>query len=198
MPHRASWRRLLEAHIARGIPERARQTLLRPRAPAEGERSRCRHPGPAADKTLSEAGVDPALIHADRWYPLRSALDVLEHVETRFGDGTYETVRRMMRDEAINFTSLRRFVKRVIPFPILLELSPNSYAREFNHGRLEVDVEDHRAVFRNYDWMSSRARCAAWLGTYEGSLAMLGIAGTVTKIACILRGDPYCGYRIDW
>jgi len=27
---------------------------------------------------------------------------------------------------------------------------------------------------------------------------MLGIAGTVTKIACILRGDPYCGYRIDW
>jgi len=156
------------------------------------------HGRAAADKTLIEAGVDPALIHADRWYPLRSALDVLEHVETRFGDGTYETVRRMMRDEAINFTSLRRFVKRVIPFPILLELSPNSYAREFNHGRLEVDVEDHRAVFRNYDWMSSPARCAAWLGTYEGSLAMLGIAGTVTKIACILRGDPYCGYRIDW
>src|SRR5207247_2284613 len=123
------------------------------------------HGRAAADKTLIEAGVDPALIHADRWYPLRSALDVLEHVETRFGDGTYETVRRMMRDEAINFTSLRRFVKRVIPFPILLELSPNSYAREFNHGRLEVDVEDHRAVFRNYDWMSSPARCAAWLGT---------------------------------
>src|SRR5439155_284738 len=83
------------------------------------------HGRAAADKTLIEAGVDPALIHADRWYPLRSALDVLEHVETRFGDGTYETVRRMMRDEAINFTSLRRFVKRVIPFPILLELSPN-------------------------------------------------------------------------
>src|SRR2546426_85952 len=152
----------------------------------------------AADKTLMESGVDPRLIHADGWYPLRSAPEVLEQVETRFGDGTYETVRRMMRDEAINFSSLRRFLKRVIPFPILLELSPNSYARERNHGSLEVDVEGHRAIFRNYDWMSSPARCAAWLGTYEGSLIMLGIAGTVTKVACILRGDPYCGYRIDW
>src|SRR2546427_762840 len=188
-PHRASQRTVPEADIARGICERARPAFVCPREPAAGERPRGRHPGPPDSGSNRQA---------DGWYPLRSALEVLDQVETRFGDGTYETVRRMMRDEAINFSSLRRFLKRVIPFPILLELSPNSYAREFNHGRLEVDVEGHRAIFRNYDWMSSPARCAAWLGTYEGSLIMLGIAGTVTKVACILRGDPYCGYRIDW
>jgi len=104
----------------------------------------------------------------------------------------------MLREEAGNFSSLKRLVTRVLPFQILIELSPNAYNREFNHGRLEVDVHDRRAIMKNYDWMSSPARCAAWLGTYEGSLEMLRIEGRVTKLACMLRGEPYCGYAIDW
>src|SRR2546428_2711221 len=51
----------------------------------------------AADKTLMESGVDPRLIHADGRYQLRSALEVLEQVETRFSDETYETDRQIMR-----------------------------------------------------------------------------------------------------
>src|SRR2546427_26423 len=77
-------------------------------------------------------------------------------------------------------------------------ISPIAYAREYNHGRLEVDVQERRAVMRNYDWMSSPARCAARLGGYEGTLTLLAMNGTVTKVACMLRGAPYCGYRIDW
>lgn len=152
----------------------------------------------AADELVIDLGLDPAHLDGDGWYPLRAALDALELVENRFGDGTYEAVRRMLRDEAGNFSSLRRLVTRVLPFNLLIELSPNAYNREFNHGRLEVDVQDRRAIMKNYDWMSSPARCAAWLGTYEGSLAMLGIDGRVTKLACILRGEPYCGYAIEW
>ena len=59
-------------------------------------------------------------------------------------------------------------------------------------------MEDHRALVRNYDWISSPARCAAWLGTYEGLLRALKRKGTVTKVGCMLHGDPYCGYQIDW
>lgn len=152
----------------------------------------------AGDELMIDLGLDPARLDADGWYPLRTALDALGLVESRFGDGTYEAVRRMMREEAGNFPSLRRLVTRVLPFQILIELSPNAYNREFNHGRLEVDVHDRRAIMKNYDWMSSPARCAAWLGTYEGSLEMLGMKGRVTKLACMLRGEPYCGYAIDW
>lgn len=152
----------------------------------------------AADEILLDLGLDSARLDMEGWYPLRSALGALDLIETRFGDGTYETIRRMLRDEAGNFSSLKRLITRVLPFPIILELSPNAYNREFNHGRLEVDVQDRRAIMKNYDWMSSPARCAAWQGTYEGSLAMLGIQGTVTKVSCMLRGDPYCGYAIEW
>ncbi|TLZ92870.1 MAG: hypothetical protein E6J95_08525 [Methanobacteriota archaeon] len=119
-------------------------------------------------------------------------------IEARFGDGTYETIRRMLREEAKNFSSAKRLISKVIPFTLLLELSPNAYSREFNHGRLEVEVQGHRALLKNYDWISSPARCAAWLGAYEGFVQMLKIEATVTKVACMLRGDPYCGYQLDW
>ena len=156
------------------------------------------HGKAAADEVLIEIGLDPAHLDAEEWYPLRAALDVLDQIEARFGDGTYDTIRRMAREEVGNFPSVRRLVHRGLPFPIFLELSPNAYAREYNHGRLEVDVQERRAVMRNYDWMSSPARCAARLGGYEGTLTLLAMNGTVTKVACMLRGAPYCGYRIDW
>ena len=153
---------------------------------------------PAAHEVLLGIGFDPATIGADGWYPLRFALEAMERIEARFGDGTYDTVRRMLREEAGNFSSVRRIIARVLPFTVLLELSPNAYSREFNHGRMEVEVQDHHALLKNYDWLSSPARCAAWLGAYEGFLGIIGVNGTVTKVACMLRGDPYCGYRLDW
>ena len=152
----------------------------------------------AADEILLGAGLDPTSLAADSWYPLRVALEALDRIEARFGDGTYETIRRMLRDETPNHSSIKRLLTRVLPLSVLLELGPNAYSREFNHGRLEVEVEDHRALVRNYDWISSPARCAAWLGTYEGLLRALKRKGTVTKVGCMLHGDPYCGYQIDW
>jgi len=152
----------------------------------------------SADAALREVGVDPRRIDTDGWYPLKHVLDLLEIVEARYGDGSYETIRRMLREEIGNFPSLTRLVARVLPFALLLELSPNAYAREFNHGRLEVEIEDHRALMKNYDWMSTPARCMAWLGSYEGAFVLLGVKGTVRKVACILKGDPYCGYTLEW
>lgn len=152
----------------------------------------------AADDILRTVGVDPARVDPDGWYPLRAALETLDLIEARFGDGTFDIIRRMLREEARHFASIKRLALRIVPFPILLELAPNSYNREFNHGRLEVEVGDRRALMKNYDWMSSPARCAAWLGVYEGSLELLGRIGSVTKVGCILRGDPYCGYQIEW
>jgi DNA-binding MarR family transcriptional regulator len=152
----------------------------------------------AADRILIDVGVDPATVDGEGWYPLRASLQALDLIESRFGDGTYETIRRMLREEVANFPSVRRLLRRILPLSILIELSPNAYNREFNHGRLEVEIQGQRALMRNYDWMSSPARCAAWLGTYEGAMAMLGVPAKVTKVACMLRGEKYCGYAIDW
>lgn len=56
----------------------------------------------AGDELMVDIGLDPARLDADGWYPLRAALDGLELVESRSGDGTYEAVRRMLREEAGN------------------------------------------------------------------------------------------------
>src|SRR5437899_2490534 len=75
----------------------------------------------AADEILIGAGLDSTSLAADSWYPLRVALEALDRIEARFGDGTY-----------------------------------------------------------------------------EGLLRTLKRKGTVTKVGCLLHGDPYCGYQIDW
>ena len=153
----------------------------------------------AADDLYREMGIDPRKIDAGGWYPLRTIVQVADRVEAQFGDGTGETVRRMLREEALNFASVRRYVSIVLPFKYLAEMMPAAYHREFNHGRLEVEVLGRRALVKNYDWISSPARCMAWLGTYEGSLMAAGYKHiTVKKVACILKGDPYCGYVLEW
>jgi len=152
-----------------------------------------------ADEFFRSMGIDPAKIDAGGWYPLRSIVHVVDEIETMFGDGTGETARRMLREEALNFTSIRRYAAIVLPFKYLVEMMPAAYHREFNHGRLEVEVHGRRALVKNYDWISSPARCMAWLGTYEGSLRAVGYKhATVKKVACILKGDPYCGYVLEW
>ncbi len=152
-----------------------------------------------ADEFYRQFGIDPAKVDGSGWYPLRTIVQLADRIESTFGDGSGATVRRMLREEAMNFASIRRYVSIVLPFKYLVEMAPAAYHREFNHGRLEVEVHGRRALVKNYDWISSPSRCAAWLGIYEGALLAAGYKrGTVRKVACILRGDPYCGYELEW
>ncbi len=152
-----------------------------------------------ADAFFRSFGVDPLKIDASGWYPLRTIVHVADEIERQFGDGSGETVRRMLREEAMNFASIRRYAALVLPFKYLAEMMPAAYHREFNHGRLEVEVHGRRALVKNYDWLSTPTRCKAWLGTYEGAMIASGYKrGTVRKVACILNGDPYCGYELEW
>ncbi len=152
-----------------------------------------------ANEFFAARGINPKSIDANGWYPLRTVVSVLDAIEATFGDGSGHTVRAMLRDEAMNFASIKRYFSMVIPFRYFLEMAPAVYAREFNHGRVEIEAHGRRALVKNYDWISSPARCAAWLGIYEGSMQSYGFKhGTVRKVACILKGDPYCGYELEW
>ena len=152
-----------------------------------------------ADDFFRSFGVDPARIDAQGWYPLRTIVHLADRIDAVFGDGAGETVRRMLREEALNFSSIQRYMALVLPFKYLAEMMPAAYHREFNHGRLEVEVHGRRCLVKNYDWISSPSRCLAWLGTYEGALAAAGYKhATVRKVACILNGAPYCGDELEW
>ncbi len=153
----------------------------------------------AADEFFLSHGVSPRTIDAGGWYPLRTVITILDAIDSTFGDGSGETARRMLRDETMNFASVKRYTSLILPLKVLLELAPAMYSREFNHGRLEVEVHGRRALMKNYDWISSPTRCYAWLGVYEGTSSGFGYKHVVVrKVACILKGDPYCGYELEW
>lgn len=151
-----------------------------------------------ADALLREVGLNPRRMDTNGWYPLRTAVRVLELIDSRFGDGSGETVRRMFREDIGSLTSVRNYVRRMLPLGLLIEMGPVLYNREFNHGRFEAQVSGRRAVIRNFDWVSAPVRCKAWLGAYEGVMILKGLSPRVRKVACILRGNPYCGYVLEW
>jgi len=148
---------------------------------------------------LRAADCDSVVVDSEtQWIPLRSQMRLLDEVESGFGDGSHHLIRQLAAEAVRYYPSLRKVAMRALPVSLILDLTPGAYLREFNHGRVEVDLSRGRAKFRNYDWLSSQARCAAWHGSYEGAMAWIGISATVTKQECILRDDEFCGYSINW
>ena len=135
---------------------------------------------------------------ANKWMPLRSLLRLLEGIERSFGDGSYSFIRDLAADAIGHFSSARHYLLRALPLKVIVEFAASTYLREFNHGRMETDIEGHAVHFKQYDWLSSPARCAAWLGTYQGSFRIKKVKAEVVKQECILRGDEFCGYRATW
>jgi len=151
-----------------------------------------------AREVLSTAGCEKVIPSTARWVPLRCQLKLLNEVELRFGDGTYSTVRRLASEAVRYYPSVRKLLLRALPLRLLVDLTPGAYLKEFNHGRLEIDQSPGTAKFRHYDWLSSPARCSAWLGSYEGAFSWMRKRASVTKEGCILKGNEYCGYVAAW
>ncbi len=153
----------------------------------------------AARAPLAAAGLTRILGRStQRWVPLRSQMRLFEEIEIRFGDGTFALIRRGAAEAVPHLPSIRRFLLRALPVRVLVDLAPAAYLREFNHGRMEVESSEGRAHFKQFDWLSSPARCMAWLGTHEGAFALKKIPARVRKAECLLKGDEYCGYVADW
>jgi len=145
------------------------------------------------------AGLEGAIdAPAQRWVPLRSMMRVLDQVEAQWGDGTNELIREFGAEAVPYFPSVRRYLMRALPVRVLADLAPAAYLREFNHGRMEVETSEGHAHFKQYDWLSSPARCMAWLGTYEGAFAFKKVRARTRKVECLLRGDEFCGYVVEW
>ncbi|HLB68195.1 MAG TPA: winged helix-turn-helix domain-containing protein [Thermoplasmata archaeon] len=183
---------------------RGRQPLMIPMIRATHPRAWSRVFGqrfgePRARPAFAESGLARAVsATAQRWVPLRSMMRLFEEVEARFGDGTYGCIRQVAAEAVAHFPSVRRFLMRALPVRVLADLAPAVYLREFNHGRMEVESSEGRAHFKQFDWLSSPARCQAWLGTYEGAFALRKVRAQVRKVECLLKGDEYCGYIAEW
>ncbi len=132
------------------------------------------------------------------WIPLGSIMRLLDEIERRFGDGSLRVVQELASDSVQHYPSVRRYLFRALPWHVILETGPAAYMREFNHGRIEVEVQGNQALVKLFEWLSSPARCAGWKGVFEGILRLKGLEGRVEERSCMLRGDDYCGYLIRW
>ncbi len=152
-----------------------------------------------ADALIRDLGLASTIESASRqWIPLRSQMRLLDEIERRFGDGSYRVVRSLAAESVEYYPSVRRYFLRALPIRVIIETGASAYLREFNHGRIEVEIHGSQALIKHFDWLSSPARCNAWLGVYEGIIRMRKSHATVDKSACTLEGDGYCGYIIHW
>ncbi len=136
-----------------------------------------------------------APISYDGWYPLSLAVDFLGAVEEEFGDGSSRFIAHVAAEIVPRFS----FVRAMTGSPSFRELwamAPSIYLQEFNHGRLEVKVGVDWAEIIVYHWLTSFARCAAWVGTIRGLLRVTGFHGTVEEITCSTVSGEACRYLV--
>ena len=122
----------------------------------------------AAEEPFFEIGLTPPGTAAlPAWMPLQSLLALLEAIEARFGDGTYVHMRELAAEAVPFYPSARRYVWRALPLRVLVDLVPSAYLRDFNHGRVEVEVSESGARFKQYDWLSSRPDALGGMGAIK-------------------------------
>ncbi len=152
----------------------------------------------ALEGAIRSWSIDPRQLGEDSWISVDSCAELLELVESRFGDGSYSFIRALFAAAGPSFPTIQGELARRMPLTVLAERAPVVYAKEWNFGRLEVETGPRRAVFRHFDWMPTPAMCAVFHGIYEGILRWRGIDGQVRKTGCVRAGDACCEYQVTW
>ncbi len=152
----------------------------------------------AVDDAIRNWAMDPRDIAEDSWISVDSCAELLELVESRFGDGSYSFIRALFATAGPSFPTIRGELARRLPLTALAERAPIVYAKEWNFGRLEVETGSRRAVFRHFDWMPTPAMCSMFHGIYEGILRWREYDGRVKKVRCVRAGDACCEYVVTW
>lgn len=150
------------------------------------------------DDAIRNWAMDPRDIVEDSWISVDSCAELLELVESRFGDGSYSFIRALFATAGPSFPTIQGELARRLPLTSLAERAPIVYAKEWNFGRLEVETGSRRAVFRHFDWMPTPAMCSMFHGIYEGILRWREYDGQVKKVRCVRAGDACCEYIVTW
>ena len=149
-------------------------------------------------EAIASWSVDADKLTEDTWLSVEACAQLLEIVETKFGDGSYGYIRKLFSGAMSTFPTVLEQLSKAIPLTALAERAPIVYAKEWNYGRLEVTTERRKIVFRHYDWMPTPAMCAMFHGIYEGGLIYRGVKGKVTKTRCVRNKDDHCEYLVAW
>lgn len=149
-------------------------------------------------QALRTWSVDADGLTEDTWLSVASTADLLDLIEKAFGDGSYGFIRTLFARAVASFPTVQEQLSKAVPLTTLARSAPLVYGREWNFGRLEVEVAKGRVVNRHIDWMPTPAMCSMFHGIYEGVLRARNVDGKVTKTRCVRSGDPYCEYVVEW
>src|SRR3989442_5238149 len=87
---------------------------------------------------IASWSVDSDQLTEDTWLSVDACAQLLEIVETKFGDGSYGYIRKLFSEAMSTFPTVREQLTKAIPLTALGERAPIVYAKEWNYGRLEV------------------------------------------------------------
>lgn len=153
---------------------------------------------PSVRQALRAWSVDADALTEDAWLSVASTAELLDLIEKAYGDGSYGFIRTLFARAVATFPTVQEQLSKAVPLTTLARSAPVVYGKEWNYGRLEVEVTKGRVVNRHFDWMPTPAMCSMFHGIYEGILRARNVDGKVTKTRCIRSGDPCCEYVIEW
>jgi predicted hydrocarbon binding protein len=88
---------------------------------------------------------------------------------------------------------------RFVNVKTLVEKFPQNYSEVYTFGKATVDASKDKAiVFRLHDVNRIEESCLSWLGVCKGALEMTNTNGEVRETKCLVKGDQYCEFTVNY
>ncbi|MFH0816652.1 MAG: hypothetical protein V1934_07545 [Methanobacteriota archaeon] len=128
------------------------------------------------------------------WYDITCSSAILGWLKNKKGWESVETCGNM----TVKDLGMLSYIVAFSNVKSILAKAPANYADAFSYGKMEVDLEDKRAVIRMIDTAEHECSCRTWLGAFKGIMERTHTKGTVKETQCQRRGAPHCVYVMEW
>jgi predicted hydrocarbon binding protein len=141
-----------------------------------------------------EVNFDLEQLRESSWYDISYSSGILNWIATKKGKEFVEKC----GSATVKDLGMLSYIVAFSTVKSILAKAPANYADAFGYGRMEVDIEDRRAVVRMVDTAEHELSCLTWLGAFKGIMEKTKTKGSVTETQCQLKGSPHCEYVLEW
>ncbi len=142
-------------------------------------------------EAIGEVGFQ---VKEDAWYPEDVTVKILQWIADNHGIDYVE--------KAASFTISERgviaYAARLIGIQKVLERGEEDYYRNFNYGKIDIDIGEAQATVILTNSTSNEIDCVSWKGALKGIYKLVNKTGDVQEIECSHKGDEACKFLMKW
>ncbi len=145
----------------------------------------------ACQRDIGELGFE---VKEDAWYPEEVNVKILQWIADNYG---LEYVEKAAAS-TISERGVVAYAAKLAGIKKVLERGVEDYYRNFNYGKIDIDISDNQAMVTLTDSTSNEVDCVSWKGALKGVYKLVNKTGDVQEIECCHKGKGACKFLMTW